>query len=323
MESLAQLLKQMPSSSILTRLAEREAQVLNDPLVRKLRMKYPELDDRTLRINLNKLYQYVKEYRNCTNCPGLEHCPNDFQGHYTKLSCEQVNGAAQLYDHKVSCKKFISNQVQRQIRNRVRSFYVDDLALNRGYSAEEILDTDSERAEAVAGVLRYIKRTKENGLQTDGLYLVGKFGTGKTFLMCYLLHELAKSGLSGAIVYMPDFVEDLKAMLHEPHKLKETIDLMKQTDLLIFDDMGAENLNPWVRDHVMGSILNYRMNRKPTFYTSNYELDALEQHFSFTNKDGEEEHKGQRLMDRIRPFVEVIVVNGANKRGRMYPPRAE
>jgi primosomal protein DnaI len=58
------------------------------------------------------------------------------------------------------------------------------------------------------------------------------------------------------------------------------------------------------------------MNRKPTFFTSNYDLDGLEKHFSFTSKDGEEEYKGQRIMDRIRPFVDVIVVNGYNKRGQ-------
>ena len=316
MESLAQLLKQVPNLSIRARLAEKEAAVFNDPLIRKLRLKYPELDERTMRLNLTRLYQYAKEYRNCANCPGLDQCPNDFQGHYTKLTCDTVNGYVQLYDHKVSCKKFVARQTQTQIQSRIHSFYVDETALNRGYSAEEILDLDSERAEAVAGVLEYIKRTKESGLQTEGLYLVGNFGTGKTFLMCYLLHELAKDGYSGAIVYMPDFVEDLKLMLHEPQKLKETIDLKKEVDLLIFDDIGAEHLNPWVRDHVMGSILNFRMNRKPTFYTSNYELDALEQHFRFTTKEGDEEYKGKRLMDRIRPFVEVIVVNGDNKRGR-------
>lgn len=104
-------------------------------------------------------------------------------------------------------------------------------------------------------------------------------------------------------------------MIKEPERLNETIELLKTTDLLVFDDIGAENLNPWARDHVMGSILNYRMNRKPTFYTSNYELDALEKHFSFTNKDGDEQYKGKRLMDRIRPFVDTIVVKGTNKRG--------
>ena len=114
---------------------------------------------------------------------------------------------------------------------------------------------------------------------------------------------------------MPDFMEDLKSMFAEPQQLKDTIEMLKETDLLVFDDIGAENLNPWARDHVLGTILNYRMNRKPTFFTSNYDLDALEQHFSFTNRDGEELHKGQRIMDRIRPFVEAVPVNGRNKRG--------
>ncbi|MNI92001.1 Primosomal protein DnaI [compost metagenome] len=92
--------------------------------------------------------------------------------------------------------------------------------------------------------------------------------------------------------------------------------MMKDTDLLIFDDIGAENLNPWARDHVLGSIMNYRMNRKPTFFTSNYSLKELEGHLSFTSKDGEESHKGQRLMDRIAPFVDVVPVGGTNKRGK-------
>lgn len=79
------------------------------------------------------------------------------------------------------------------------------------------------------------------------------------------MHELALSGLNGVIVYMPDFVEDLKSMIQDGQKLKETTEMLKNCDLLVFDDIGAENLSPWVRDHVMGSILNYRMNRKPTF----------------------------------------------------------
>src|SRR5690606_25979116 len=108
------------------------------------------------------------------------------------------------------------------------------------------------------------------------------------------------------IVYMPEFMEDLKSMFQEPQKLKETIDMMKETDFLIFDDIGAENMNPWLRDHVMGSILNYRMNRKPTFYTSNYDLDRLAQHFSFTSREGEDEEKGRRIMERIRTFVDVV-----------------
>ncbi|WP_152396850.1 primosomal protein DnaI [Paenibacillus guangzhouensis] len=316
MESLGDLLKRIPSQDMWQRVEQKKAELIANPLIVKLRAKYPEMTDQVIQQNMNRLYQYVTEYNNCSNCPGLDQCPNDMQGHYSKISCDTVNGLTQVYDSKVSCKKFLGQQRQDQIRDRIRSFYVDDRALKEGYSADEILVKDLERASAANQVLTYILRTKEEGLQTNGLYLVGKFGTGKTFLMCYLLYELAKEGFTGAIVYMPEFVEDLKSMMLDGAKLKETMEALKETDILIFDDVGAENMNPWARDHVLGSILNYRMNRKPTFYTSNYELDALEKHFSFTSKDGEEAYKGQRLMDRIRPFVDVIVVNGENKRGR-------
>lgn len=315
MESLSQVLQQMQKGSFTQGTEEKVKQILADPLIRKFIAKHPDLDDAIVKLNMNRLFQFAREYKNCKSCPGLERCPNDFTGHYTKLTVDTMNGITYINDHKVTCKKKLAQQTQDAVRHRIRSFYVDEQALNQGYSFTEIVELDHERASAVDRVMDYILLTKESGLQKQGLYLNGKFGTGKTFLMCYMLYELAKAGLSGVIVYMPDFVEDLKAMFPEPQKLKETIEIMKETDLLIFDDLGAENLNPWVRDHVMGSILNYRMNRKPTFYTSNYELDALEKHFSFTNKDGDEEYKGQRIMDRIRPFVEVIEVNGENKRG--------
>jgi primosomal protein DnaI len=316
MESLSDALGNWRKLSFAQRAENKTKQLLDDPLVQRLRESYPELDDRTIKINMNRLYQYVTEHRNCSNCPGLERCPNDFEGHYTMLSVETVGDTTYLHDRKVSCKKLIAKQSQDAIRNRIRSFYIDNTALTHGYSTDEIVDIDPERVEAVGAILKYIRRTQAEGLQKEGLYLVGPFGTGKTFLMCYMLYQLAKSGQSGAIVYMPDFVEDLKSMFSEPQRMKETIDLLKETDLLVFDDIGAENLSPWVRDHVMGAILNYRMNRKPTFFTSNHEPEELEKHFSFTSKDGDEEYKGQRIMDRIRPFVEVVVVNGTNKRGK-------
>ncbi|ASS66664.1 MULTISPECIES: primosomal protein DnaI [unclassified Paenibacillus] len=325
MESLKDLLKTMPGGAQIRARAQKQLQeLLDDPGVRKLREQHPDIDEGVVRRNSNLVYQYVKEHRNCSACPGLDECPNDFQGHYTLLSADGSSGETRLIDRKTACRKFIARRNEELIRSRIRSFYVSDKVLAKAYSFEDIARKDSARLPAVKQILQYIDRTKEQGLQTDGLYLTGQFGTGKTFLMGYMMGELAKLGYSGVIVYMPDFVEDLKAMFGEPGRLKETIDLMKEADILIFDDIGAENLSPWVRDHVMGSILNYRMERKPTFYTSNHALDDLEQHFSFTSKDGEEYHKGRRIMDRIRPFVEVIMVKGTNKRGsRGAAPGAE
>jgi primosomal protein DnaI len=126
--------------------------------------------------------------------------------------------------------------------------------------------------------------------------------------------EFAKKGFQGVMVYVPDFVEEAKGWISEPGKLKEMIELLKEADVLVFDDIGAESVSPWIRDHVFATILNYRMNRKPTLFSSNYSLDGLEKHLSFSNREGEEEFKGKRLMERIRPYVLAIDVNGHNKR---------
>lgn len=315
MESLGEALRRLPLLEGVGRPEQLAEQVLNDPLVLKLRSRYPEVDDATLRLNLNRLYQMSKEYRNCRQCPGLADCPNDMQGHYTGITCTSLNGRWQVLDEKVACSKWTAHEQQQQIRKRITSFFVDETMLGAEYDPIEMATIDPNRAPAVNAVLSYIETTRKEGLQKKGLYLMGDFGTGKTYLAGYMLQRLAKEGFSGVIVYMPEFVEDAKALMLEPQQLKETISLMKEADLLVFDDIGAENLSPWVRDHVLGAILNHRMNRKPTFYTSNHDLEALERHFSFTHKEGEEMHKGQRLMDRVRPFVDVVHVRGRNHRG--------
>lgn len=316
MESISQALKALGKNPQLDSYEEKKNLLLNDPLIRRLRMKHPELDEDVLKLHLNRLYQYVKEQKNCDQCPGLDQCPNDMQGHYTKLSVQQWQEQTIVHDAKVSCSKFTARQSNDALRKRVKSFYLDEPAIEKGFSIVDMIEMDRERSKAVDRIIEYINKTKLSGLQLRGLYLAGGFGTGKTYLMCYLLHELAKQGYSGVIIYMPDFIEELKSMFSEPMRMKETVELLKETDILVFDDVGAENINAWARDHVLGTILNYRMNRKPTFYTSNYDLDALQKHFSFTQRDGEEEFKGQRLMDRIRPFVDTVVVKGTNKRGQ-------
>lgn len=316
MESMGEVLRSMNNPALRLRSRDLERELLNHPLVLRLRAEHPEMEESRLRLHLPRLYQYVEEARNCEHCPGLDKCPNDFQGHYSKLTVETAGGYPDLYERKTACPLQVARDNQERIRKRITSFYVDERVLSEGYDEIEIMGKDPRRAPAVSRLFRYIENTRQKGLSTRGLYLYGSFGTGKTFLMCYLLHELAVAGYSGVIVYMPDFIEELKSMMTDGAKLKETVDTLKTCDLLIFDDIGAENLNPWARDHILGPILNYRMDRKPTFYTSNYALDGLEKHLSFTSKDGEEIHKGQRLMNRIWPYVDVVQLAGENQRGQ-------
>ncbi|WP_348622644.1 primosomal protein DnaI [Paenibacillus polymyxa] len=291
------------------------ARLMQDPMIQELREQHPEIQDSDVLMNMSRFFQYSQDKRNCSACPGLEQCPNDFPGHYCKLEIDASADQLQILDIKVPCSKQVAWEHQQRVRQRVKSFYIDEQALLGSYDAMEIAQKDKRRVAAVNQLFQYIQAVKERGLPNRGLYLEGVFGTGKTFLMGYMLYELAQAGYTGVIVYMPDFLEDLKHLMQDNQKLKETTDLLKECDLLVLDDIGAENLNAWARDHILGPILNYRMNRKPTFYTSNYSLNDLERHLSYTGKEGNEPIKGQRIMDRIRPYVDVIMVRGDNQRG--------
>jgi primosomal protein DnaI len=315
MESIGDLLKKMPQRKLLEDADKRFAAMLQQPTVQQLLAAHPEVKPHEWKRYMNSIHQMLRDEQHCAHCPGLAACPNDYQGHHTRLSPVTNQANLELVESREPCVKLRAKKSEEQLKARIRSYYVSQDVLLRSFSATDILATDLERAKAVQHLLTYIIKTKESGLQSNGLYLYGPFGTGKTFLMCYLLHELAQLGHTGAIVYMPDFVEDVKAMIQEPQRLRETVETLKTMDILVFDDLGAENLSPWVRDHVFGAILNERMGRKPTFFTSNFDLTSLQKHFSFTSKEGDEEHKGQRLMERIKPFVELIFVGGSNKRG--------
>jgi primosomal protein DnaI len=316
MESIGDVLRQITPREVSNKAHNSFTQLVAHPVVQEWLAAHSDLDVAELKPHLNMLYQLVRDRTHCASCPGLDACPNDFPGHFTTLLAEKADRSWSIDERKQMCHLLKARNGQEALKARVRSFYIDERALSQRFSAEELLNADAERVPAVRQVIKYILATKEKGLQSQGLYLYGPFGTGKTYLLHYMLHELAKVGLSGAIVYMPDFVEDVKAMIQEPQRLKDTVEILKETDLLVFDDVGAENLSPWVRDHVFGAILNHRMERKPTFFTSNFELSNLQQHFSFTSREGDEQHKGLRLMERIRPFVEAIFVGGTNKRGR-------
>ena len=44
-------------------------------------------------------------------------------------------------------------------------------------------------------------------------------------------------------------------------------------------------MSSWIRDEVFGVILQYRMQEQlPTFFSSNFTMDELEQHLSVTQR---------------------------------------
>src|SRR5690625_3378242 len=113
---------------------------------------------------------------------------------------------------------------------------------------------------------------------------------------------------------MPEFVHQMREAIKN-NTVQEQMDKFKYSDVLMFDDIGAETLSAWFRDEILGSILQYRMMENlPVFFTSNYNFEQLEQHLALTSKGGIEKVKAGRIMERIQQVSKEVPLIGENLR---------
>jgi len=257
--------------------------------------------------SLVKLYEFVSQSRGCKECPSLEQCKNIIPGYEPELVL--VNNGIDI--HYVPCRLKRLADEKRKIENRIQCLYMPKDILQASLG-NVILDTDN-RMQAVDKVEQFISNYGSEHFQR-GFYFYGPFGTGKTYLLGAIAHELAGIGISSIIVYVPELIREMKQAISD-HTLNEKIDMLKKAPILMFDDIGAEAVSSWVRDEVLGPILQFRMLEKlPTFFTSNFNLNELEHHLTYSQRGEEEKLKAARIIERIKFLAEPVPIDGPNKR---------
>ena len=147
-----------------------------------------------------------------------------------------------------------------------------------------------------------------------GLYIYGDMGVGKSFMLAAMAHELSETKkVATTIIYYPSFTIDVKNGIKDG-SVKEQIDAVKQAEVLVLDDIGAEQFSSWIRDDVLQVILQHRMIEElPTFFTSNYSFADLEAKLS-NGRQGDETWQAKRVMERIRFLAKEVHLKGVNRR---------
>lgn len=247
----------------------------------------------------------VIENNNCKNCPGLKNCPNTLKGHvYTTL--KDGNNINFSY---IPCDKLIKEENTYAYKKNITCFdlpkEISEASFSKAYR------DDNKRLP----IFKYFKEFMDSYLKDKkgkGLYLSGSFGSGKTYLVAALFNELAKKGVSSALVYYPELLRSLKSSFGSDYE--EKFDFIKTVPILLLDDIGAENTTSWSRDEVLGPILQYRMEEElPTFFTSNLTLNELENALSTTN-NGTEKVKAKRIIERIKQLTVPLELISKNRR---------
>ena len=239
----------------------------------------------------SRLQDSFKEFKNCLNCKKLETCPNSEKGYRCNPFLDN-NIISFSYD---ACKK-----KEKEIQNNLYKKNLEVFALNeeiKNASFKDIYKDDKARVPIIKSFKEFMDNYK-NKEKTKGIYLHGSFGSGKTYLIASLFNEMAKKGVKSTLVYYPELLRTLKASFQTDYDEKFTY--IKETPLLLLDDIGAENCSNWSRDEILGPILQYRMeNNLPTFFTSNLTLDELEKSLSITSS-GIDKVKASRIIERIK-----------------------
>lgn len=147
-----------------------------------------------------------------------------------------------------------------------------------------------------------------------GLYIYGDMGVGKSFMLAAMAHELSETKKAATtIIHYPSFTIDVKNGIKDG-SVKEQIDAVKQAEVLVLDDIGAEQFSSWIRDDVLQVILQHRMIEElPTFFTSNYSFADLEAKLS-NGRQGDETWQAKRVMERIRFLAKEVHLKGVNRR---------
>jgi primosomal protein DnaI len=148
------------------------------------------------------------------------------------------------------------------------------------------------------------KYIKDFSLVKKGFYLHGPFNTGKTTLLKFLAHNLMKEKISFLFLFMPDLVRQFKTWYND--SMEKKLNYLKKIPCLILDDLGSENMNDFFRDDIFLSCLYYRYeNQMPTFFSSNLNLNQLEQYFA-SQKDCNSEIKANKIIKLIHSLTYIF-----------------
>jgi len=272
-----------------------------------LRENKQEITEDMIDLSLNKLYEYIGQSVNCEDCPSIDRCKNMVQGYHPHLTIQGKRIDLQ-YERCPNGEKFDKRKKHEAL---IKCLYMPKDILNA--SMINLSLEERERFEAISAAKQFLVQY-EKGTFIQGLYFYGPFGVGKTYILGAIANELAEEGISTMLVYLPEFLRELKSSISDG-TLEEKIQAVKKVDVLMLDDIGAEQMSSWARDEILGTILQYRMLEKlPTLFTSNADLAQLEHHLTYSQRGEEEKVKAARVVDRIRYLAKPIQIAGQNRR---------
>lgn len=251
-----------------------------------------------LQIHPYRLNRYLEKKNLCNNCLGLSYCKQKQKGYYESLTYHNA-----LEDELVRCE-YASKKDKAE--EHLKNYLVSDLGSDYNTVSFEKINLENESSSYIS-VLSSIMKAYQN---SEGVYLYGNMGTGKTYLAACALNEASKNKKKVAFVQCSRLSERVSNYKYDSHL---EIERLMYADFVVFDDIGAEEVSEKYRSVLLGILDSRMQNHLMTWFTTNEDHKSLLEHYVFSNKS-EDRVEAMRILERIQTLTKPIKLVADDRR---------
>lgn len=238
---------------------------------------------------LGYFVSYYEDKCFCKNCENIEKCPKEIKGMVLNLVKNEdgsIDREFTLCPNREEQRKMLTNYLIRDFN-------------------DELLKIDLDNVDNRKGRFKYEKKLMEIDLDkaSEGMFISGPSNSGKTYPLIALCNEFVKEDKTCAFVEVKNFIDSLKSTFNSNKgNYDELMNVVKTVDVLVFDGLGEEKQSEWVRDDVIGNILEYRnKNHLLTFITSCFSLSEIERLYNVSKSNFDMgKIKASKFVDKIK-----------------------
>ena len=207
---------------------------------------------------------------------------------------------------KAGCDCELLEQSLKDINRYKSSVYAKNSIITDVYKRKRLNDykpssTEQQTARKIA--IAYIIEFEKHLDTGKSLMLQGGFGTGKTHIAASIFNALVERNYKVYFISLPEYLDVLKSSFDDEQKKYDIKEMVREADLLIIDDIGANRLTDFAIEELF-KMADARIG-KCTVYTTNLSV-----------KDFEDSIDLERAFSRMMENTKIISLQGEDYRRR-------